>query len=404
MHSFKIMIIEDDLSARDAIQRALERAMGSNRSAKFVFAVTTSDAFRKLHSLALHGISIDQNMPENPGGLISRSEGQKFLQKLRDLDPPAFMSIYTGYPALDMANLAGLTGGIPYIVKSIENSSNPDGTVSKTSREYCIWFVNQMQSAYIERVLRLVQQSGFHMLHQSALHAHEAYSNFFETNFTNDEYAHLFMEALGMFRESFALTFAAFIAGIGSAFQAGLGVPRDTTKAGVVEEWIERSLNKLQSYASSKDEFCEVSKYFHLEGNERIADLFVGGSSLIRNMRNDIQHNSRRYRCDDFVAGLPQIFTFMDIVGWLVRRPMVNQPRRTIAREYLTYSELNRFRAKNLDIYYDGEMPEVQADRVFSRLSPSGRLLPLDGSFVAEADHGSIRRRLSQVFDKRSPR
>lgn len=404
MYTFKILIIEDDPVEVARIHRSLQRAFGTERPVEFVFATTTFDAYRKLHELALHGVSIDQNMPGQVGGVISREEGEKFIQKLEELNPPAFMAIYTGYPALDMANLAGLTGGIPYIVKSIETGSHPDGTISKTTREYGTWFVDCVQNSYIERVLRLVQESGFHMLREGASLAHETYERFADTEFTNDECAHDFMNALGMFRETFAITFAAYIVGVGRALEAGIGMPRDFTKAGLVEDWIERALNKLQMLDSSKEEFGSVCEYFHLQQKKRVAEIFGGGSGLIRKTRNDVHHNGRRYRCEDFESDRLLLFSFMDVVGWLVRRPMLNQPRKNLSREYLTYSELNRRRAKNMEIHYTGEMLEVTADRVFTRLSPAGRLLPLDGGFTAEAVSGSIRRRLHQVLGPDSQR
>lgn len=404
MYAFKILIIEDTPKEAQKIQNSLQLALGADRPVEFAFASTTHDAFNALHSLSLHGVSIDQNMPEQYGGVTGREAGEKFIQKLKELDPPGFMAIYTAYPALDMANLAGLTGGIPYIVKSTESAGHPDGTVSKTTREYGAWFIDRMQNAYIERVLRLVQGSGFHMLRERASLVHEAYERFVETEFSNDEFAHEFMDSLGMFRETFAITFATYIAGVGRAFEASIGVPRDFTKAVLVEDWIERSLNKLQTLESSKEEFNSVYSYFHLKEKQRVADFFVGGSGLIRNTRNDIQHSGRRYRCEDFENDLPLLFSFMDVVSWFVRRPMLNQPRKNLSREYLTYSELNRQRAKNLEIHYAGEIPEVRADRVFTQLSPAGRLLPLDGGFTAEAVSGSIRRRLHQVLGQDSKR
>lgn len=396
MNIYNILIIEDEPTWANDIERALLlAAKKTNSQVKFHYAQTTNDAFKMIHAHHYHGISIDQNMPDKPGAKTTREKGKDFVDKLEQYEPPGFMAIYTNYPAIHMANFAGTKASIPYKVKSTKDETLDDGQENMTTASYGEYFFEQVRKSYISRVLNLVSLSGFTNLRDLANDVLHSYGIFNTSGFAVDDHAKNFFFDLGKFREHFAISLASFLYGLARSYDLKARPPKDTSRAKIVDDWLRKTLDGLETKQASAKDMAHLRAYFQLPEGTSIARHFVSASEEIREMRNQMQHPDWRYTPEEFWRHLDALFRFFDMVAWLMRRPLINQPYKTRSN-YLSYSDLNYRRGQKKEIFSTTNLPVVTPERVFTFLADGERLISLDHGLTAKRDERSNRRLLKQ--------
>jgi hypothetical protein len=394
MGSLRLLIVEDVPQWKDDIAKALQiAARANNVNIEFKFAETTIDARRMVRSHCFQGISIDQNMPENPGGPVSRDIGRKFISELRAWDPPGFMAIFTAYPHTEIANFAGSKAQIPYIVKSAEDKKLDDEHQSMTAASYGEYFLTEVRATYVSRVLRLVMESGFSSLRQLAHDTVTSYERFLDTSLQDERAAKDFFNELAKFRENFNLTLVSLTIGLASTIKTRPAPPSPGEAPSRIESWLREQWNSLEGTPGMQ---C-IKNYFHLTETQRLSNFYVDACAFLRGKRNPAIHNNWVFAPEDFEKHLFEIFCFFDMVGWLMRLPIIASPYKR-GENIISYVDLNRRQSIGTDMSFQGDVPEARNGRVFTQLCENGRLIALDHGFIVERDRITNRMQLKQII------
>ena len=393
MRPLRILVIEDEAQWAKDIQDTIRVAAKKIAlSVDFMTAETTLDAKRMIREHCFHGISIDQNMPEALGGEVSWERGRTFISELRAWDPPGFMALFTGRPNTHVANFAGAKAQIPYIVKSQQDKPAADDNQYMTVVSYSQYFMRQVRRQYITRVLSLVQDSGFVKLHTLARDTSAAYEQFADTEFQDAEDAKVFFLELSKFRENFNLALASFLMGLSSGIKGKPGAVNAGDGAARVEAWLSKQLNALD-----EGKHLEAMRdYFGMRPGEQLSSFYVGACASLRERRNPAMHSDWVFAPEDFDTYLGDIFSFFDVVAWLMRRPLITAPYKR--ENYLVYYDLNHRHVLKAEMFYRSSIPETQPGRVFTQLREGGNLIALDNGLNARRDKATNRMLLEQAY------
>ncbi|MEM7424462.1 MAG: response regulator [Pseudomonadota bacterium] len=394
-HVMRILVIEDTPTWIADIKRAMRIAGDTlDVDVDLSCAETTAEALKLVRNHCFHGVSIDQNLPDEPGGPVSREKGRDFIEELRAWDPPGFMALFTAYPNTNLANFAGAKAQIPYIVKSSIDKEADDAHEYMTAATYADFFLKQIHDRYVARVLSLVMESGFPTLRDLARDTLNSYKRLAGSGFLDDDAAKDFFTELSKFRENFNLEFAQLIYGIVSSLNLDTKAPPGTeAPASKLESWISNQLNRLEG----SNDMGLIKSYFHLDENQKFSEFFTEACATLRETRNPAIHRNRVFAPEDFDKQLAEIFRWFDVVAWLMRLPLITGPYKRDS--YLVYTDLNHRQSVKTEIHFTGNVPQTRPGRVFTRLGDGGRLIPLDKGFEADRNSETNRLELRQAAE-----
>ncbi|MEO5371157.1 MAG: response regulator [Magnetococcus sp. DMHC-1] len=125
--TFRVLVVEDDPEFRSYMQKAMERIQKSvNFEIETQYAITKEDAIKFLKEKHYHLVSLDQRFPEKNGNEIVHDTGLTLLKDIAEKYPTSSRLLYTAYPKIPYANLAGALDSTPYFGKSTDESDHPD--------------------------------------------------------------------------------------------------------------------------------------------------------------------------------------------------------------------------------------------------------------------------------------
>jgi len=392
----KFLVIEDDPEFLELLPKHIVHESEKLGILAIVMtAVTTKSAMESAKSQLFHGISIDQRMPEEEGGQTETPKGVELIKHLGRRRLPGFLCAYTGAPDINVSNTAGSLGGIPYKIKSSKTSVDDERWPTMDGVDYCGYLVNSTVDQFIPRVLQIVERSGFMKLHNIAANTRELYEIFALNKFSSDKEAKEFFDSFSKFREHFNRSFAAFTYGLAQSVGQKLATPRHEMGAKEVEDWIVKAWAKIGKNDGLKQDYSAIATFLQLESEANVGKYFVDASSELRGPRNAAVHDDWEFAPEDFLKLRGAFFRYCDCVALLAGLPLVVQPR-LLRNNYLTFTDINRSRAKDGEIFYQSGLPPTIPTRVFAMLPNSTRLIGLDGGLTAERDPETNRLRIKQ--------
>ncbi|MBF0141453.1 MAG: response regulator [Magnetococcales bacterium] len=125
--TFRVLVVEDDPDFRNYMQSAMKRTQKFvNFKMEIQYVISKQDAVNYLKVKHYHLVSLDQRFPEKIGGEIVHDTGLTLLKDIVEKYPTSSRLLYTAYPKIPYANLAGTLDSTPYFGKSIDEYDHPD--------------------------------------------------------------------------------------------------------------------------------------------------------------------------------------------------------------------------------------------------------------------------------------
>lgn len=382
-----ILIIEDTPEWANDIRDAFDAvAPNLGFSLTFDFAENLREAEEKSKSLCFHGISTDQNMPETVGGDVSRDHGKEYIRNLQSWDPPAYMAVYTAYPHTTVSNIAGQKGIQDYITKSDENTTDEAGHLHMRVTAYASYFLSKIEVLYIQRVLKLAQDSGISDLRSHGRKASIAFDDFTKSNRTIDEKASQFIVTFFALQECFNRILIAFFKGIAGTdiSQQILGEIREESEAGKVEVSLRKMLNGLEN----RGMISVLAVHLGLRKPRNISGHYIDSCKAIREVRNKATHSTWNINVKSYQDLRSDVISVCDLLAWFLRRPMIISPFRT--RDYFVrVVDVRRQFPENREFYFEHEVPDAKPYELYTMLSQDGPFLQLTSFLTVETDEAT---------------
>jgi len=366
-----------------------EEAKKLSFAAEIVTAETSTDALQKAQSSLFHAISLDQKMPRHTGEQADSDSGREMMLTVADLELSSYICVYTLFPNIEISNVAGSKGAIPYKVKATDSSVDDEGVARMDAVDYCEFFVPEAFQKFILRAFDRMSIAGLPNLRSLSINCRDTYEEFLAGGFIHDAHAKSFFDEFGKFREAFNRSLSCVIRGIASSKSLKLDTLSKKATAKNVEDWICKSWKALES-DSNFDEICNgLSVYFGLDEKVSFADYFVDACRELREPRNTAVHQDWSFTPEEFSRLRGSFLRFTEVVAFFASLPLIVQPRRT-SGETISFMNVNFSRPREQSVTRSGLIiPDVNPARVFAVLPGVKGLVPLDGGIISRRDEAN---------------
>ena len=387
----RLLVIEDDNDWRDLLKRGFGLAAERmNVKLGLEQAQTIADAKTLLRQGWFHAVSIDQNMPEVPGGKTSSEHGEDFAISCGRRAIPAFMAIYTGYPSIAKANRIGRYTGAAYILKSMQTNPQPEqgeenGEQSMSALDYATWFLQEFRRKYFQNVLVRAESCGDDKLADTARKARKKYEKIYHGYALDSDFNGFLVQVDGL-RDELLRCLTVYTYAIWSSELKDCPLPRKDSTAGYRIKWLKDAWSKLEQ--QDEKSFKDWASYMMAGAEDSLMAVFIDKAlSPLNRRRNKAQHELIPYTSADFDRYIPQLIRFFDLLLWFTTRPIITQ---LVRRPFnlLAYHELNLREPEEREIFVSPQLlPEAKGHMVWTRLTDAE-----DAPFINISDGYEVRR------------
>jgi CheY-like chemotaxis protein len=314
---FNILVIEDAPEVQDSLKRALQATFQGSTTFSWKLVSNVGTAQARLAGERHHFISIDQNIPDNDGEIVSSENGLNLCARIVEQNIVAPRVIYTAFGKVEYSNWVGRVGGTRYLEKGVDDTKKD----TYTAQKWATFIKSELESNYIPFALDLAGKCLPLSLAERARRTQVAYAAK-----TYETYMRLWLE---LWESALHLAFAQTLALYSHAkLPSGrpLNYTPDGTPAGQ-EQFIKEVWSRLApaGWMSPWARYISTGKK---EGESVGAgEGFLQGASIpLRKLRNDISHSFPGEQWEAWVSEYREAVLFLiDALAFWIENPLLTR-------------------------------------------------------------------------------